>query len=142
MSRPLFRCVSGLALVAALSGAGCSSPAPVTPTPTPDPITEPVFAGNLTINGAVIHTFTTTTAGSVTVTVATLDPNPDGLLSIGVDLGTWNGTQCQIILSNANAGVGAGVIGAVTGSGTLCVRAYDVGKLTQAVAFGINIVHY
>lgn len=142
MSRSLLRRLSGFALVAALA-TGCSSTPPTAPTtPTPDPITEPPFAGTLTINGAQTTVFTTSAAGSVTVTVASLDPDPTGLLAIGLSIGTWNGTQCQLILTNDNAGVGAGVIGSVAGAGSLCARVYDVGKLTEAVAFSVNIVHF
>jgi hypothetical protein len=141
MSRSWFRCLSGLAF-AAMLGAGCAKATPVAATPTPDPIVEPPITGTLTINGAVTNVFTTTAAGSVTVTIAVLDPDPDGSLTVGVALGTWNGTQCQLLLTNDNASVGAGVIGAVTGSGSLCVRVYDIGQLTEPVTFTVNVVHY
>jgi hypothetical protein len=142
MPRSLLRRLSGLVLITALVAA-CSKSTPTTPTtPTPDPISEPPYNGTLNVNGALTLTFATANAGSVTATVAALDPDPEGSLAIGLELGTWNGTQCQTVISNDNAGVGAGVIGAVTGSGTLCLRVHDVGTLTAPVVFTINIVHY
>jgi hypothetical protein len=142
MHRPFIR---GILLIGALAGfaSGCSSntSSPVPTTPTPDNITEPPFQGTLTVNGAATVPFVTTQTGTATATLAALDPDPDGTVIIGLALGTWNGTTCQLVLTNDSASVGASVVGSVAGAATLCVRVYDVGKLTAPVTYTVNIVH-
>jgi hypothetical protein len=145
MHRPLLR--GTLCLTLLVSGASACDrssnqpPAPTTPTVTE--ITEPPFGGTLTINGGVSTWFSVTTVGTVSAIINELTPNlPDFSLSIGLALGTWNGTSCQIVLANDNAGVGSGVAGYANGAGTLCARVYDVGKLTEPVTFIVTIKHF
>jgi hypothetical protein len=111
-----------------------------TGTPTsPTPTTTETFTGTVTVNGAVTHVFAVTQRGSVTATLTAV--GSDNTATIGVSLGTWNGTSCQIILANDQAAVGAGVLGTVSGVGNLCLRVYDVGKLTAATTYSIDVVH-
>src|SRR5262249_11980135 len=137
--------VVSLALVA-LAGAGCSNnDTPTTPVgPTVPEITEPDFTGTLTINGGVTTNFSVTSTGTVTAILNTLEPSKDGTLSIGLALGTWNGTSCQLVagLFNDNTGLGSGVAGFANAAGNLCARVYDVGKLTEPVSFAVTIKHY
>jgi len=71
----------------------------------------------------------------VTATLTKVDP--DGSAVIGVSLGTWNGTSCQVILANDAATVGTGLLGTVSGVGTLCLRVYDAnGVLTTSQVLG------
>src|SRR5262245_1367695 len=142
MYRPLLWGALCLTL-AVLGGAGCSEsqdPQPVLPTPVE--ITEPPFTGTLTVNGAVTTNFNVNGVGTVSAILAGLDPNPDNLLSIGIDLGVWNGTSCQVTLVNPNAGLGSGTLGQTNATGTLCVHVYDAGRLTESVNFNITIKHY
>ena len=145
-------CLRG-ALVAVLLASGASaacdrSKEPLTPTtPTVTEVTEPQFTGTLTINGGATQAFAVSNVGIITVTIADLQPNrADASLSIGVAIGTWNGTSCQLSgfpsLYNDNAGVGSGIAGYANGSGNFCVRVYDIGQLTEPVAFKVNIKHY
>jgi hypothetical protein len=143
--------VCGL-LVLALSvvAGGCSTDFPDAPTVVePIPTTEPLFTGTLTVNGAVTQPFLVTDSGSVELTINALadsnGPAPigqDGLIRVGLLLGTWNGTACQVRLSNDNAFVATVVTGVATSAGPLCVRIYDVGKLTEPVTFEIKITHF
>jgi len=128
------------AIVAAMLTVGCgSSSTPTTPTALPSvPVTE-AFAGTLNINGGAAFPFTSSGAGSVSATLTSL--GPDSPLSIGLGLGTWNGTSCQQLLSNDSAFQGQTLLGTATASGSLCVRLYDVGKLTDAIAYTVTIVH-
>jgi hypothetical protein len=124
-----------------LGMAACEESVTVPDVPTPPTINEPPFTGVLTINGAITQPFVTTSFGQVTVTLLALDPNPDLTVRISMALGTWNGTGCQIIIANDNAGLGAVIYGAATAAGPLCVRVSDAGKLTEPVAFEVTISH-
>lgn len=137
----LFRCCA-LAFGLALSGAACSSQLDSFPT-TPDPVrvTEK-FTGTLTINGAASHTFFTSATGSVLATLTSLGENPPA--TVGFSLGTSTGPTCSIGTGLAvdKAVVGTVITGTVSSlAGTLCVRIYDVGSLTQAVPYEITVEH-
>jgi hypothetical protein len=150
MTRVKYRGLLVLALCAAVSG--CSTDFPNTPT-VPDPviITEPPFTGTLSVNGSVTQPFTVTTAGRVNITVMSLaDSNGpaatgvDGTIRVGLALGQWNGTVCGFTvptLTNDNAFVATVITGAVQSATNLCVRISDVGKLTEPVAFELQITH-
>ena len=61
--------------------------------------------------------------------------------SIGVSLGTWNGTACQTIIANDAAALNAVVTGTVSGATSLCVRVYDAGRLNDALNYPVTVVH-
>jgi hypothetical protein len=129
-----------LGLSVALLGVGCgSTAATTTTTTTPATTTTEMFISSVNVNGAATYAFTATTAGTVTATLTTV--GPDNTVTIGLALGTWNGTACQLILTNDAAVQGAVITGSVSGTGSLCVRVYDVGKLTAAATFEVDIVH-
>jgi hypothetical protein len=120
--------------------AGCdnvdeSFPTPTTPAPT---VTES-FSGAITVNGAETKTFTTVASGSVTVTLTTLAP--DAAATVGLALGTWNSLDCQVAAANDAALQGTSIVRNVTGLGILCVRIYDVGKLTAGTEYTVQVVH-
>jgi hypothetical protein len=137
--------IPGLVLFGVLAGvAGCNKndntiTTPTTPTTTTAPITEPVFTGTLKMNGAATYPFTATTGGTVTATLTTLAP--DSSIGIGLSIGTWNGAACQIVIANDNATQTVAVSGTVTAASSLCVRVYDVGRLTAPADFSVTIVH-
>lgn len=127
--------------VAILGAAGCGEDEQITPIdPTPTEITEPPFTGTLSINGGVTQSFQAVQAGTVTAIIDSIQPTPT--VAIGVSLGVWNGTSCQQVTFNDNAAVGSGVAGLANGSGNLCARVYDVGKLTVPVEFTVTIKHH
>ncbi|MCC7008370.1 MAG: hypothetical protein IT184_06105 [Acidobacteria bacterium] len=150
MRVPFLRAAAGVLLLAVpVVLAGCDrTQDPLTPTtPVAVEVSEPDFTGTLTINGGATRNFTVSNIGIITITIADLQPNrSDASLSIGVGLGIWNGTSCQLFgapsLFNDNAGVGSGIAGYANGAGEFCVRVYDVGQLTEPVAFTVGIKHY
>jgi hypothetical protein len=109
--------------------------------PTPITITEPPFVGTLTVNGAVTQPFTATSFGTATITLNTLDPNPDSAVRVSMALGTWNGAACQVVIANDNAGAGTVLLGTISAAGNLCVRMSDAGRLTGPVTFDVTIAH-
>ncbi len=140
------RLIPGLFLlgVLATAAAACNknstttATTPTTTTTTATSITEPPFTGTLKLNGAATYAFTATTGGTITATLSTLAPNATG---IGLSLGTWNGSACQIVIANDNTTQSVAVSGTVTAASSLCVRVYDVGRLTAPVDFTVTIVH-
>ena len=138
MRRRLFSGVLVIGLTA-LAVTGCSDD-PTTPTTPTSPISViETFSGVLTVNGAVTFPFSSA-AGSVNTTVTRVEP--DTSIVFGVSIGTVNGTTCQMVLSNDNAGLNALVTGAVREAGTLCARVYDVGKLTAPLTFTLKVEHF
>lgn len=135
-ARNVLLLAGSLALTAA---AGCSDTTNTTLPTTPTTITTEHFSGTLTVNGGVTHQFAATQRGTVTATLISL--SPDASAVIGVALGTWNGTTCQILLANDQTIVGAGAAGTVSGVGNLCLRVYDVGKLTKPEAYAVDVGH-
>jgi hypothetical protein len=130
-----------LMLLAATTLAGCSSNdnLPETPTqPTPVQITES-FSGNLNVNGARTHSFAVDRAGTVTAQLKALS---DQAATIGVSLGTFNGSACAILLSKTDAVLNSAVTGTAQSTGQFCVWLNDVGKLTAGVDYTIDVTHY
>ena len=137
MHRFAFR---ALLLGALLSTTACGDDAaPTAPTPTtPVTVTE-TFSGSINRNGAATHTFLAQGSGTVTVALTTL--SPEGTEAIGLSLGTWNGTACQLVIANTAAAQGAIVIGVASSAGNLCIFVQDVGKVAVAASYEITVVH-
>jgi hypothetical protein len=141
----VFPCVRGrmlsvLALTLVLGACGDDDPTtPTTPT-TPPTVTD-TFSGTINQNGAATHEFSTQASGTVTATLSTLAP--DSTAVIGLSLGTWNGSSCQLVITNDRATQGSVVTGGVSSFGSLCVRIYDVGSVTSAqpFAYEVTVVH-
>jgi hypothetical protein len=122
-----------------LAMAACDNGLTTTSTPTSTTTTTETFTGTLTKNSGVTHQFAATSRGVVTATLTKIDP--DSAQTIGVSLGTWNGTSCQVIIANDSATVGAQLVGQVSGVGNLCLRVYDVGKLTTSEDYSVDVAH-
>src|SRR5215216_3429113 len=141
------RLLPGILLFALVAGvAGCeddiNTPTnPTTPNTPTQPTTTEAFSGTLTRNGASSVTFTVTAGGTVTATLTTL--TPDGTVPVGLSLGTWTGSACQVSgISNDTAVQGTVVTGTVTSAAALCVRIYDAAeKVTTTMSYTITVVH-
>ena len=133
--------MGGLVLLAlvALGAAGCDEDTtPTTPT-TPAPTVTESFAGTLSKNGAVTFSFSVAATGQVTATLTELGSSA---IPVGLSLGNWNGTTCQIVLANDNAVQGTFVTGTMSATGNLCVRLYDAsGNIEAATTFKVDVVH-
>ena len=129
-----------LMAVLTLASIACDSGenTPTTPT-TPGPTVTETFAGTVTQNGAATFTFNTSVAGIVTATLKSIAPVTTA--QIGLALGTWNGVSCTVVLANDRITAGQAVTGQVNAAGSLCVRIYDVGQLTETSTFEVVVVH-
>ena len=130
-----------LSLVAltALAGAACettTSP-PITD---PPPRTEFTVTGSLGINGANTHQFTTTIPGEISVRLQALSPVETA--TIGMGLGFWTGTSCNVLIADDEAIENELLIGTGTAAGVFCVRVYDVGKLAAPTDYTLALMHF
>ena len=140
MRRPFFRTIPFLVVLALTAACDDSTPDTTTPTSPSGAITTETFEGTLIRNGATTFTLTTASSGTVTATLVSIAP--DTTIPIGFSLGTWNGTACSTSgIFNDNALAGSTILGSVSAAASLCVRTYDVGKITSAVTFKIEISH-
>jgi hypothetical protein len=128
-------------LTAMLGAVACSEDInPAVPSNPSTPVTE-TFTGTLTPNGGDTHAFSVASSGAVNASIVSLAP--DSAVTIGLSLGTWNGTAetCATVISNDNATVGTTIVGAADREGRLCVRVYDAaGKLTQPTDYELRVI--
>jgi hypothetical protein len=115
--------------------AGCGDDDDDTPTSPSNP------TGTLVRNGGTSHPFPVVSAagGDVTATLKSVTPNAESLL--GMSLGTWNGSACQAVIANDRAAVSASILGRATSTGTLCLRIYDIGTITDPQDYEVEVVH-
>jgi hypothetical protein len=129
-----------LALTIAAATVACEETSvPTVPTPTPAPTVTDTFNGSLGVNAAATFTFAVAAAGDVTATLTAL--SPDSAATVGISIGTWNGTTCQEVLANDLANQGSQIVGAVSVAADICVRVRDVGKLADPQVFTLTVVH-
>jgi hypothetical protein len=134
-------------LLLIVSGCGSDDPGD-TPTD-PGPVQKAdSFSGILTLNGAATHPFSVTATGSMVATLADsrpADPEfpPESAGSVGLALGTWNGSICQLVLTHDKATTGQVVVGNATAAGDYCVRIYDAsGTLPRPQTYVIVVDHF
>lgn len=139
MPRVNLRAALIAALLCGAVGCGGSDELPTEPPPTTSVTVS--FADVLTPNGARTHTFTVTGAGGITALLADLDPEGSAK-PVGLSLGTWNGSICQIVLANDASIQGSVVVGQTTAIGDFCVRIYDAaGTLVGPQPYVIEVSH-
>jgi hypothetical protein len=68
---------------------------------------------------------------------------PDATQVVGVSLGTWTGSTCQIVIANDRATQSSQLQGSVGLAGLLCARVYDVGTITSGspVTYELTVRH-
>jgi len=128
-------------VLVALAFVACDSQDPFEIPTSPDPpaiITE-TFNGTVTPNGAQAHPFATQASGSVTATLKFLVPDP--AIPMGFALGTWNGSNCALVITKTDAVENTVIIGAVSALGNLCVYIHDVGNLNAPTEYEIEVLH-
>jgi hypothetical protein len=128
------------ASLALLSMGGCGGGSNDSVVAPPPPTLTETFSGTLTLNGATTFSFAVTGAGNITAQLTTL--SPDSTKPVGVSLGTWNGSICQIILRNDNSVQGSQVVGTASTTGSFCVSIYDAsGTVVGPQAFTLDVFH-
>lgn len=130
--------LGSLAIALAVLLAGCEDATPGPTTPTEPTLVTSTFTGTLTSAGGVTFPFAVSSSGPIT---ATLTAMTDSALVVGIALGTWNGSACTIVVARDMAVQGDAVNGTAGSLGTLCVRLYDVGNVTDPQDFTIAVEH-
>lgn len=136
----LFSIVATVAMFACGDNNNLTPTSPSTPgcnLTTTQGCTPLTFTGSVNRNGAMTHNFSSTASGIVSATLTAL--GPDSSQVIGMSLGTFNGNVCSSVLSNDRSTQGTVVNGSVSSLGSLCVRVYDVGNITDAEPFTYEI---
>jgi hypothetical protein len=129
-----------LTAFAAACGSDDSTVAPTATTTTP---TTEVYSGTLAAGGAGFYSFNVSTAGTVTVTFASLtDANGRPFLTpLTIGLGVPAGEGCSVTSSvTAPPGLSA-QLSSMAALSTYCVQLSDAGALTAPANFGVRIVH-
>ena len=127
------------AIVAVVVMTACANEALTNPTiVTPCPCTDG-FSGTLSKNGAFTHTFSITNLGALTASIIALAPNTTQI--VGLQLGVWNGVSCTAASTTDTATTGSSITLNASSAGTLCVRLYDVGFITEPVLYQLQVVH-
>ena len=131
------------ALVLSIAGIGLSCSGDINNLPTtPDPVvvTE-TFSGTININGAATHAVFTSATGTVTATLTSLGETVPA--KMGFSMGTLSSIgTCTVVLVNDSSVVNTSLSGTVsTLGGSLCVRVYDVGALTESVSYTLTVSH-
>jgi hypothetical protein len=131
---------SAVAVVSLLGLAGaCGNTAPTTAS-TPVPIVD-THTQVLGPNGAIVFPFTEVQAGAVVATLTTI--SPDSALTLQLDLGTWDGAACTLVVTASPAVQGSSASGTANGSGQLCARVSDPnGLITSSESITVTISHF
>jgi len=138
MHRLICRLVPLIAVSLVVSGCGSNSDDSVV-APPPTTFTD-TFTGTLTLNGGTTFSFNVTGSGDMRAQLTTL--SPDSTKPVGLSLGTWNGSICQVILPNDNSIQGSVVDGRASAPGSFCVRIYDAaGTVVDPQAYVIDVFH-
>ena len=127
-------CVSAVVLGTVACGGDLKS-LETSPTQT---ITES-FTGTLNPNGGTTHAFIATGKGAVQATLTAV--GEDNTAVVGLALGNWTGTACNLSVANDNAIATMPLAAAVTAAGQLCARVYDTKGLTAATEYTLQVIH-
>jgi hypothetical protein len=128
-------------ILIAFAAVGCGEDETLTTPIQPSPVTyTETYSGTVNRNGSVTHSFFTTLAGEVTATLSTIVPED---LKVGLAMGTWNGSICDVRLINDQAVRTTIIYGNASTAASLCVRIYDVGNITgdTPASYEITVVH-
>lgn len=126
-------------LLAAKCGNDSTMPSVTTPTATTSPTTS-TFASRLTVRGSASRTFTASTAGAVTVTLASAGA-PSTVVGLGIGVPNGGVSRCTLSTSLNTTGGSTAQISATVDPGSYCVAIYDVGTLTDSIDFSMTIVY-
>lgn len=139
MRRSLF----AVLILLAMSAAGCSSDDGTSSTVTPSPtLTTETFTAALGPKGEIIHTFTVSTTGTVTVGLTSVGPL--STMGLGVGVGAWTGAACSTsIAQNESARAGTAAVTGTATAGNYCVRVFDSGNVPSdwSVNYSVYVTH-
>lgn len=131
--------ITALGAASLTSGCGDDSPTTTSPT-TPTSPTTSTFSSQLTVKGAVSRLFSATAAGTVSVTLTSAGA-AGTIVGLGLGVPSSGIARCTLTTAIVTAAGSTPQIAAPVDAGTYCVAVYDVGTLTDTIAFDITIVY-
>lgn len=120
----------------AVSAASCGDDTTTT-TPTTTSPTTMTFASHLSVKGATTRAFTTSTAGTIKLTLSTLG-NGSQVAGMGIGVPATS-APCSLALSTVTGPGSDAQIVTSADAGTYCVQVYDTGRLTGDLEFSVKI---
>ena len=135
-----------LVALTALLGALVSACAKTPTVPDASPTTQTqTYTGQLVVGGSQFYSFSTVATGTTDITLTGLrplnTPNAPFSVSIGMGLGTPQGTDCALSSAITTRPALAKQLSVSTGISTYCVKIADVGQLTGPVEYTVRVVH-
>ena len=131
------------AVVLALAAAGCGTdPTSITtsPTTTTPTATVDTFVSSIAVRGSAARTFTTSSSGTVKVTLSTLG---SGNSTVGLGIGVpATSAPCSLAQSIVTGPGSAPQIVTSADAGVYCIQLFDTGRLTEDTAFTLSIEHF
>lgn len=128
-----------LIVVFALALSGCGDSTTATSPTSTSPVTE-TFTGQVIVGGSASHAFTAASAGTVSLTLASLGPPADLVVGFGIGIPQTNGASCLLSQAVQTGAATSPQITLQVDAGTYCVRLYDLGTLKSPAAFMVTIV--
>ena len=132
------------AVVAFTVACGGSSTSPSTVATPPATVVTETFTGTVQPLATMVHTFTVTTPGAVSITMTAAGPPPT--ISMGLGIGNPNSAGNCIFLSGGTTTAIASATtpqlsGNLTASGAYCVAIGDIGNAAGPIAYSITVSH-
>lgn len=133
-----------LLLFLALAGGACNDDSPSSPSQPPagsgPALVVETFSGSLAQNGSAFYSFNVPQTGQVLVTLITLrEDGNDSTALVSLGVGSPVGTGCGVLSGSVIAAGGTPQVTTTLNPGIYCARVGDVGNLTAAATFVINI---
>ena len=97
------------------------------------------FTGTLNPNGGTTHAFVATGKGAVVATLTAI--GDDNTRVVGLALGNWTGTACNLAAANDNTIATLPLAATVTAAGQLCARVYDSKGVPDATTYTLQVIH-
>jgi len=136
----VLRAARALGLVAAVALTASCGNSPTEPTaPAASPTTES-YSSLLSVKGASSRSFIMLSRGSVSVRLSATTP-AETVVGLGIGIPRADGFGCLLNSSVQTAAGAAPQIAVQADAGYYCAQIYDVGNLTDQLAFTIAIVH-
>jgi hypothetical protein len=125
-----------LVFVAAIAAACGDNTTPTSPTTPTKPAAEN-WSSTLSPGGTSSRSFTVTAAGIINVTMT----GAGSTVGLGVGLPRTSGGGCRLGVSVNTGGGSAPQISTQADVGQYCVQVFDLGTLTDPIAFTLTIDH-
>ena len=128
-----------LVMTLGLATTACHDASTATSPSVTSPVTE-TFSGQIIKGGSAARSFTAASAGTVSITLASIGPPAGVQVGLGIGIPQASGSGCSLTQTMMAGAATSPHITAAVDAGTYCIRLYDTGALTAPVAFSVMIV--